>query len=44
MKIKARHTRRKKAKFVNGHEVEQEVAYQRLPQLNKFYARRRIYG
>jgi len=43
MRIKPK-SKKKKAKFYNGHEVEEERAYQRTPQLNKFYRHRRIYG
>lgn len=44
MKIKSQPNKKKKRRFLNGIEVEQEPQYQRLPQLNKFYRHRSIYG
>lgn len=42
MKIKPRQTHKRKPKFIHGIEQELDKPAGRLPQLNKFHARRRL--
>lgn len=44
MRIKSKPVRKKRPKFIYGVEQEVDKAQGRLPQLNKFYRHRRIYG